>query len=287
MTEKDTHRLTPDAVGIGGGADLGGIEIAVSGMQGFRPEMEDAHILVRMKSAQDHILLAIFDGHGGSGAAKYAAANLVSVIEKLDEWNRGYLQDRSVNWLGEVMKQAFIKLDDNMKKHVELNKPNNFGGCTAVSAMITPNYILCANAGDSRCVMSSGHRVIPLSEDHKPQNPSEKYRIDMAGGTVQGNRIDGTLAVSRGLGDFDFKDRKHLGPDMQKVSCVPDIKLCERNKSEDDCLLLACDGVWDVFSNEEAIDNVKEIWSEGEKNIELVAEELLDMALDRGKLVFK
>ena len=56
-----------------------------------------------------------------------------------------------------------------------------------------------------------------MSEDHKPNNPLEQNRIELAGGKVQWKRVDGDLAVSRGLGDFQFKTRVDLGPTEQKV----------------------------------------------------------------------
>lgn len=70
-------------------------------------------------------------------------------------------------------------------------------GCTAVCAIVSPKHVVCANAGDSRCVIGTGGTTIPLSEDHKPQDEIEKNRIEAAGGTIQWKRVDGDLAVSR------------------------------------------------------------------------------------------
>lgn len=72
----------------------------------------------------------------------------------------------------------------------------NSVGCTAVSALITPDRIYVANAGDSRCVMKQGSAV-DLSEDHKPDNLLEKKRIEEAGGFVSENRVKGILNLSR------------------------------------------------------------------------------------------
>jgi len=80
-------------------------------------------------------------------------------------------------------------------------------GTTAVVVVLTPQSIVCANAGDSRAVYSkNGARVVPLSYDHKPDDEDEERRIREAGGYVSGGRVEGDLAVSRGLGDFRFKD---------------------------------------------------------------------------------
>ena len=88
--------------------------------------------------------------------------------------------------------------------------------------MITPKYIVCANAGDSRCVMGTNHTAKAMSEDHKPNNAAELKRIELAGGKVHWKRIDGDLAVSRGFGDFQYKTRPDLPQSEQKVNteCV-------------------------------------------------------------------
>ena len=62
-------------------------------------------------------------------------------------------------------------------------------------------------------------------------------------------RVDGSLAVSRALGDFSFKDRPDLPQEQQKVSAEPDIEIHARDPA-DQLLCLACDGVWDVKTNE-------------------------------------
>lgn len=76
--------------------------------------------------------------------------------------------------------------------------------------MITPDKIYCANLGDSRGVLKSGDEAIPLSEDHKPDNPGETERINNAKHFVESKRVDGNLALSRAFGDFYLKDRENL-----------------------------------------------------------------------------
>ncbi len=66
-----------------------------------------------------------------------------------------------------------------------------------------------------------------------------------------------------------------------QVTCFPDITVHERTE-DDDVLLLACDGLWDVMSTSEAVDLVREIYASGEVSVKRMAEELLDIALDKG-----
>lgn len=179
--------------------------------------MEDEHITIDMPSEPSHTFLAVFDGHGGSGAAAYARKNMVEFIEESEEW-KSYLKSGAddVGLLGEALRVAFLAIDESMRSH-QANNATDTSGCTSVTAMITPNYILCANAGDSRCVLLTAGEAKPLSEDHKPYGLSEKKRIEEAGGSVQYDRVDGELAVSRALGDFQWKRRADLPPDRQKV----------------------------------------------------------------------
>ena len=82
-------------------------------------------------------------------------------------------------------------------------------GCTACSAIITPTDIIVGNAGDSRAVLAkkSGDKytAIEMSEDHKPELPGEKARIESNGGFVEDNRVNGVLNLSRSLGDLEYK----------------------------------------------------------------------------------
>ena len=95
-------------------------------------------------------------------------------------------------------------------------------------------------------------------------------------------RVDGNLAVSRGLGDFEYKQGRALPQNQQKVSCQPDVKIVARNVHKDELLVLACDGIWDVMSNEQCCQELRKILMEGETRMGLVAEELLDECLCRG-----
>jgi protein phosphatase PTC2/3 len=156
--------------------------------------------------------------HGGAGAAAYAASNMIKVLEETALWRlyvKGGASDIQI--LQDALSQAFLDIDSQLRVHQNRDDSKDFSGCTSVTAMITPKYIICANAGDSRCVLGTNNQAKAMSDDHKPNNPLEQNRIELAGGKVQWKRVDGDLAVSRGLGDFQFKARNDLGPSEQKV----------------------------------------------------------------------
>lgn len=97
--------------------------------------------------------------------------------------------------------------------------------------------------------------MFELSTDHKPTIESEKKRIIKTGGRVENGRINGKIAMSRALGDFEFKqvDAPKDAPfdwylENQMVTAIPEIKVIP--KSDDiEFLILACDGIWDCRSS--------------------------------------
>mmetsp|Transcript_117341 Transcript_117341/g.252315 ORF Transcript_117341/g.252315 Transcript_117341/m.252315 type:complete len:364 (+) Transcript_117341:115-1206(+) len=122
------------------------------------------------------------------------------------------------------------------------------------------------------------------TEDHKPCLPSERARIEAAGGSVdKSDRLDGRLSVSRGLGDFCFKADQRRAAAEQKVSCMPDIYEVS-NLRPGALLILGCDGLWDVVSSEMAAQFAHHgLGDSGKcKNVGEVATALVRAALARG-----
>lgn len=93
------------------------------------------------------------------------------------------------------------------KKHREADngpkyEEESHAGCTANVILITPEFVYCANAGDSRSAALIDAQTVEFSYDHKPENPKEIERIKKAGGTVSFGRVNGGLNLSRALGDL-------------------------------------------------------------------------------------
>jgi len=133
---------------------------------------------------------------------------------------------------------------------------DELAGTTAITVLIKNNQLYCANVGDSRSVASVKGTCEPLSSDHKPSNTEENSRICKAGGWVEYNRVNGNLALSRALGDFVFKRNTNMKPEEQMVIALPDVEI--RSINEDwEFVVLACDGIWDVLTNEEVVEFVR------------------------------
>jgi len=131
-------------------------------------------------------------------------------------------------------------------------------GCTSVVAVVVAGVLYVANAGDSRAVMCrDGGSAHDMSVDHKPTLEGEKARILAAGGFVADGRVKGSLALSRAIGDLGFKQTPGLGPEAQMVTAMPDVRV-EQLRAGDEFVILACDGIWDVMSSQQAVDFVRE-----------------------------
>jgi protein phosphatase 1G len=154
-------------------------------------------------------------------------------------------------------------------------------GCTAVVALKTGNDLYVANAGDSRGVLCRGGQAIALSEDHKPAQQIERDRIIRAGGFVSDiggvTRVNGNLNLSRAIGDLKYKGNTSLPPKDQIISAHPDVKKVTLTP-KDQFFVLACDGVWDVMTNQQVVDFVKERLDKGMVPKEISCE-LLDACL--------
>ncbi|EZA61934.1 Protein phosphatase 1L [Ooceraea biroi] len=177
-----------------------------------------------------------------------------------------YLEGDKINY-SRLLTDEVLAVDRLL---VEAAKKNmDVAGTTALIALLEDNKLIVANVGDSRGVMCDGKgNAIPLSFDHKPQQERERKRINKAGGLVTFNgvwRVAGILATSRALGDYPLKDKKLVIAD-------PDILTFDLNDHNPMFIILASDGLWDTFSNEEAVAFIKERMDEphfGAKSITL------------------
>lgn len=116
-----------------------------------------------------------------------------------------------------------------------------------------------------------------MSRDHKPTDPQEYARIKKAGGFVADGRVNGCLNLSRALGDMEYKKSKDLPPEEYMITANPDIKLMEL-QSGDHFLILACDGIWDVLTDQEACDFVISRLNR-KRSLESIATDLCDYCL--------
>ncbi|GAV78309.1 PP2C domain-containing protein [Cephalotus follicularis] len=219
---------------------------------GRREDMEDSVALYpsfikESDTVTEFHYFGVYDGHGCSHVATRCKERLHELVR--EEFGR------EKEWKSAI-ERSFMRMDKEViatneevvgaNCRCELQTPEcDAVGSTAAVAIITPDKIIVANCGDSRAVLCRNGKAVALSTDHKPDRPDELNRIEGAGGRVlywDCPRVEGFLAMSRAIGD------NYLKP---YVSCEPEVTITERT-ADDDCLIIASDGLWDVVSNETA-----------------------------------
>lgn len=228
-----------------------GLRYGVSAMQGWRMEMEDAHVCETDIKSTGCAFFGVFDGHAGSKVSQYCAEHLLSCIS--ESYGEGSELFGELDKTKAAIVKGFLELDKKLREDPQWSTGEDRSGTTAITVMVTPKHIIWGNCGDSRGLLCRSGKLHHATEDHKPYNASEKDRIEKAGGTVMMQRVNGSLAVSRALGDFDYKRCAELKPEEQLVSPEPDLTVDDRDDAADEFLFLACDGIFDVMSNEEVV----------------------------------
>ncbi|CAE8643462.1 unnamed protein product [Polarella glacialis] len=248
-----------------------GLAWAKCEMRGWRENMEDASIAMPAGylggAFRDAAIFGVFDGHGGEQVSRYVARKLPGVLAELPA---GDPED--------ALRAAFARLDELLwqpavaRELVELTHPQNQPqssadrcGSTAVCCLVRGNELLLAHAGDSRAVLCRSGEAIALTEDHKPNLPVETARIEAAGGYIveeellsgMSYRVNGDLNLSRALGDLHYKKDVKRPPAEQLISGIPDTTKLTWSAGVDEFVLLACDGVWECMSPQEAVNFVR------------------------------
>ena len=213
---------------------------------------------------------AVYDGHGGNGCSLY-------LKEKLHHFIKNFTKE-SLNEAINTVEEKFMS-EEALDEKGEIKDPS--GSC-GIMALIQKNKLIIANVGDSRLVLFKKNSLYFSTEDHKPGSPSEKTRIEKGGGMVyqtpsliplhqNGKEIEppwrvlpGRLSVSRTFGDVEAKNEK-LGGMKNVVVALPDITEIELDE-DFNFMVLGCDGIFDVLSNEEILECVKIVLKEKEIN---------------------
>ncbi|EOA14729.1 hypothetical protein CARUB_v10028020mg [Capsella rubella] len=200
----------------------------------------------------------VYDGHGGSQVSTLCSTTMHTLVkeeleQRLEEEEAGSEDNVLEKLWRRVMNRSFKRMDEMATRTCVCGtsvplcncdpREAAISGSTAVAAVLTQDHIVVANTGDSRAVLCRNGMAIPLSNDHKPDRPDERARIEAAGGrvlVVDGARVEGILATSRAIGD------RYLKP---MVAWEPEVTFMRR-ETGDECLILASDGLWDVLSSQ-------------------------------------
>lgn len=272
-----------------------------------------------MPANSNLVFFGVFDGHGDGGImSQFVADQIPQLLLNTDEWEQAkqsgmHGSSNSIitnpNVIERALIQACLQVDEKMKNELGSTVA---GGSTGIMAIMTSSHIIVGNVGDSRAILvkkppmgysddKSLFQVIQLSQDHKPNLEAERRRIEEAGLQVDEIHFHDTkyykvstcgscrieLATSRTFGDYDFKSSSvQSSPELQAVIAVPEIVIYERNLLDDWFLILACDGIWDVMTNEECAKFVIEHRQKGEvleeEELENTCVSLIETCFARG-----
>jgi len=266
----------------------------------------------------DNGYFAIFDGHAGTFAADWCGKKLHLILEdtirknpntpipelldqtftvvdqqleKLPLKNSGCTavtavlrwEDRIPNAQSSTGSVLFAPAAVSAIKHVSDSSPGKADAPDAAPAgeqqveaklrteASRQRVLYTANVGDARIVLCRNGRALRLSYDHKGSDENEGRRVASAGGLILNNRVNGVLAVTRALGDAYMKDLVTGHPYTTETVIQAD---------QDEFLILACDGLWDVCSDQEAVDLVRGLHDPQEASKKLVDHALARFSTD-------
>jgi len=262
--------------------------ISTHSIQGKRNHMEDEYFV---NSGKHDTFVSVMDGHGGNAVSKYVKQNLYarllqsqsqqiqtfSLSEKFTDPNTKTdsflnVQNQKVIPASVIarmyaLRSAFRTVDAEVQKISHWS----FQGSTALAVLLHqtkvrhPSYLegvdahektvlLSANVGDSRAVLCRDALAIQLTRDHKPNDPIERRRVEKVGGKVNRvhgvYRINGNLSLSRAIGDRSERPAVNADVDIQQL---------ELDEEKDEFVILATDGVFDVFSNQDLVDFIRDV----------------------------
>ena len=245
-------------------------------------------IILNNKNDEFFYFFGLFDGHGGNGCSLYLKENFHNFIKEFS---------------ADSLRNAVYQSENEFLTKKALDENNNIcdssGSCGAIT-IVKNNKLIISNTGDSRIVVYKNGKLFFATEDHKPNSDKEKERIKNSGGQIyqttsliplyyNGKKIDlpwrvfpGRLSVSRTFGDIGAKNEK-FGGKKGVIIPSPDITEFEIN-NEFDFMVIGCDGIFDVLSNEDLYEIWKivlkiqkdeiEKYKDIEKNIELNIDKL-------------
>jgi protein phosphatase 1L len=237
------------------------ITYGVGEAMGYREQMEDASAIWDIDE-EGLFAAEVYDGHSGQAAALAAAEMMTpclrSLIKSVKE--KGKEQPSCCD----LVREAYLSTDAYIvQRGLE-------DGAAAATLYIKGERFVVANAGDTRAIMGKGADWLQLTLDHKPDLPEERMRIEGLGGSViiwGVPRVQGILAMSRALGDPSLKP--FVTPEPRVVEGLLG--------KENDIVIMACDGVWDVLKPREVITMARQ-----QPDPKRAAEAIVAMALEAG-----
>lgn len=241
-------------------------------LQGRRQTIEDFHSIHLYPEVQFY---GIFDGHTGNVASKYAASTLFDrLVQHLPQLHQGgSMAQSTAEWKAMIERNVSLAYQDTHERFLDALKlapTMDQSGTTATALLVTEDILILSSLGDSRAVLSSINAsgellALQLTTDHVASDPIERERVALKGGSVSSSsggleRVNGTLAITRSIGDASLAPMLSREPHVTSMNREEILDFCGPMDSEVPCfIVLASDGLWDVMTNQEAVDMVAQV----------------------------
>jgi len=247
---------------------FGNCVFVTAAMQGWRPSMEDRYSNeVDVKNST--LFFSVYDGHAGSTTAQQLSEQLHHMVKQTPQYKHGDIPGACTD--------GFVEMDSQLNSDQRLS--DDISGSTGIMLILDgDNHFYAASVGDSKCIISCQGLAQELSYDHLPTNPDEYLRIKKAGGFVNHDRVNGSLAMSRAFGDFIFKQNEELSSIQQAVTCKPEVHHRDLNNQHDEFMVLASDGVWEVLTPQQVVDFIRTRVAR-KQSLQSIAMDLLDTCI--------
>ena len=214
------------------------------------------------------MIFEIFDGHGGDEMSSYLQANLAKIYKQNLLLNKGNIILS--------LKNAFHDADDEMREQLNIEGLGSTGTLVHIVKGLGPSLeVYSANVGDSRVSLISPEHIIRLSCDHRTTDEKEKKRILEAGMEIIDDRICGTLMLTRIFGNYEYKEEGEKDNNTGLI-CEPFISKINIDLNiENQFLILASDGIWDILT-EEDIQNIIKKYRDTQKICSVIIKKCLE-----------
>jgi serine/threonine protein phosphatase PrpC len=249
----------------------GKMVVSTAAVRGDRAYMEDTAYVSSCKR-----FAAVFDGHGGAAVSQHLRNQLFSLISpqlaQLDQEllaeTKGETNPRAKSSRRQKVEAMLRGAVSKLDQEVIAKNEWKFQGSTVTGVLLFDDVLYSLNVGDSRAVLCRAGDVVELTRDHKPNDSQERARIESLGGRVQwfgyvdaqgepiepygAYRVNGNLAVARAIGDRDARPF---------VIGEAEIRQYDLEYDKDEFIVLASDGLWDVFTSAEVVEFVQDVMS--------------------------
>ena len=214
--------------------------------------MEDkSKSIENFNNDKNQMVFEIFDGHGGDEISTYLQNNLAQIYKQNLLLNKGNIILS--------LKNAFRDADDEMRNQLNIDGLGSTGTLVHIKWESENDLVVySANVGDSRVSLISPEHIIRLSYDHRTTDEKERKRILESGLEIIDERINGTLMLTRIFGNYEYKNINENEEDENDADnnkgliCEPFISKINIDLNiENQFLILASDGIWDIITEEE------------------------------------